>query len=214
MRNRYHLMLLSLLIFLSCCKRDNSSPKVFTKESYPIAVGNWWQYQLRYCSTTQGITDTITLSVVSMSTAGPYTNYKCYFTYNGTVTDSAYFQQSDTSLSFVNISSYAYFSAIPNFHIKFPASAGQYWNGAFPGDSTLVVGVANSCNGSNGHSFSPCFSTNEAYNVPHNFLVNSMLLTPQVGLISQSVDFKSDTAGGGFGAIICQSVKLINYSVQ
>ena len=88
---------------------------------------------------------------------------------------------------------------------------GSYWQGAFPGDSTLVVGVSDSYS-SYGHTYGPCYHTNESYNLPHNFKAESMILTPKIGVIYQSIDFNSDTAEGG--AQVQQSLNLINYHVQ
>lgn len=216
MKNKYYCILMSLLFALSCCKRDNStSPNVFTEASYPLAVGNWWQYQL----ISQGsATDTFMLNVVSTVDTNVYIKYNCNFVYNGISTPVGYFLQSDTSLYFINVSSDRYFVAFPNFHLKFPAEAGQYWQGDFRGDSIMVVGVAEKCEGSGGAYFSPCYSLVESYNLPHNFKVNRMLLTPKIGLVSQSIDFNSDTAdrspsyGGGIQTQ--QSVYLISYHIQ
>jgi hypothetical protein len=208
-------LLILIIAVLPCCKKVTTTAQIFTEASYPLTVGNWWQYQIDETNEGGGY-DTLTLSIISMSTIGPYTNYKCYYLYQGAVTDSAYFLQSDTSLSFVNLFPYPYFGCFPNFHFRFPIEKGQYWQGAFSGDSTLVVGVANSCEGTYGTSYGPCFSTVESYNLPHNFMVNDMLLTPKVGLVRQSINYKSDTAVRfGFAGIqINQSVNLISYHVQ
>ena len=148
-----------------------------------------------------------------MTSAGPYTNYKCYYLYHGSVTDSGYFQQSDTSMSFTNSFSYPSSGAFPNFHLKFPVTNGQHWPGPFyPKDSVVVDGVADSCD--YGIAFGPCYTTYEAYNLPHNVMVNHMTLTPHLGMVKQSIDYTSDTAGGGFGVDICQSFLLINYHFQ
>jgi hypothetical protein len=135
--------------------------------------------------------------------------------YNGNITDSGYFLQSDTSMSFVASNSYSV--SILNFHLQFPVKVGQYWQGSFPGDSILVEAVVGS-EGYYGHTYSPCYLTNESYNLPHNYKVESMVLTPKVGLVHQTITFNSDTAGKtpsyGGGIQIHQSVDLINYHVQ
>ncbi len=204
-----------MICVLNSCKKDNG-PTPFTKNSYPMAVGDWWKYQVTYCFGGYS-TDTFTLSVSSMNTSGVYTNYTCDFIQNGGTLVSGFgnFIQSDTSLSFVNTSAYADFSSMPNFHLKFPIAAGQYWQGTFPGDSTLVDAVVSS-EDYYGHTYSPCYLTNESYDLPHNFKVESMVLTPKIGLVHQSINFQSDTAvvGGVPGVQVCQSITLIDYSVQ
>ena len=210
MKNRFCILI--VLLFVLSCKRDStSSPSTFTKDAYPLTVGSWWQYQVDQTSEGGGY-DTIILSAVSMINVGSYIKYTCNITLNGRFIDSGYFLQSDTSLSFTNNLPSSYFSLFPNFHLKFPVQTGQYWPGAFPGDSIRVAGVAANCAGSYGESFSPCFSTVESYILPHNFKVENMLLTPKVGLVTQSIDFNSDTAEGGIQ--IKQSLHLISYHVQ
>ena len=209
-------LLLIVLVSLSCCKRNSSPPpSLFTKDSYPLAVGNWWEYQL----TSPGYsTDTFILKVSSMVNASPYMQYNCDFTGNGTSAPAGYFLLSDTSLSFINVSAQPDYTPFQNFHLKFPVSKGQYWQGRYPPkDTILVLGVENTYS-SYGHTYSPCYSTNESYILPHNFLVKSMLLTPKIGLIYGSIDFNSDTADRTQsypgGVQINQSITLLNYHVQ
>ena len=193
------------MLALSCCKRDNSTPpNIFSEASYPLAVGNWWKYQF---TSSGSYPDTFTLRVDSMIIQSPYTKFICNYVGNGAIISAGYFLQSDTSLSFVQ--PYGYFTSFPSFHLRFPVETGQYWAGEFRGDSIMVVGVADKCEGGGGY-FSPCYSLVESYNLPHNFKVNDMLLTPKVGLVRQSISFNSDTPG----VQIQQSVALISYHVQ
>ena len=210
MKNKYYLILFILLFALSC-KKGNPTISSFTESSYPLAIGNWWQYQVNQTNEGGGY-DTTLLNTVSTAKIGPYIKYTCNITLNGRFIDSGYFLQSDTSLSFINNLPPTYFSLFPNFHLKFPIEIGQYWQGAFSGDSIRVVGLASDCEGSYGQYFSTCFSTVESYNLLHNFKVENMLLTAKVGLVHQSIDFNSDTAQGGIQ--INQAVNLINYHVQ
>lgn len=197
------LFIIALLFTLPCCKKDNG-PDAFTESSYPLALGNWWQYQLTSAVFNP---DTFILRVDSITTVGPYTQYICNYVSNGTLTPAGYFLQSDTSMSFVQ--PYGYFTSFPSFHLKFPVQTGQYWPGAFPGDSILVDAVVAS-EGYYGHTYAPCYLTNESYDLPHNFKVESMTLTPKVGLVHQTINFQSDTAG----VQIQQSIDLINYHIQ
>ena len=195
---------MGLLYVLSNCKRDNSTPTAFSKTSYPLALGNWWQYQ----STAIGFDpDTFVLRVDSIVTDGPNMKYICNYVSKGAIISAGYFLQSDTSMSFIQ--PYGYFTSFPNFHLKFPASTGQYWAGSFPGDSIIVNGVASS-HTAYGHTYGPCYYLGEAYNLPHNSKVESMILTPKIGLIYQSINFNSDTAG----IQIKQQVNLIDYHIQ
>jgi hypothetical protein len=203
MKNKCFFIIAILLLSNYGCKKSTES--IFSSSSYPLAVGNWWQYQL----TAQGNQDdTFKLSVVSVFNVGAYVQYNCNLTGSSGSGPVGYFLQSDTSMSFVNIPN-SYFVAFPSFHLKFPVAAGQYWQGAFPGDSIMVDGVANS-EGYYGHTYGPCYLTNESYDLPHNFKVQNMVLTPKVGLVHQSITFNSDTAG----VQIQQSISLLNYSVH
>lgn len=205
MKKTHYYILLILLLSLACCKRDNTpSPSIFSKTSYPLALGDWWQYQL---NSSGSYPDTFTLRVDSVVADGPYKKFICNYVGNGAIISAGYFLQSDTSLSFVQ--PYGYFTSFPSFHMKFPVTTGQYWAGTFPGDSVLVVGSANSYS-INGNTYKPCYYTNESYNLPHNFKRATMTLVPQVGLTSQSMDYNSDTAG----IQIQQSITLINFNVQ
>jgi hypothetical protein len=205
MKSKYYYILVVLFFVISCCKRDNSTPpNVFTSTSYPLAIGNWWEYQLTSLIFNP---DTFIMRIDSMVTVGPYTKYVCNLTGSGGSGPIGYFLQSDTSMSFVNVPN-SYFVAFPSFHLKFPVDLGQSWPGAFPGDSTLVVGVANgNCYTT---TYGPCYYTNETYDVPHYLKIENMILTPKIGLVMQSIDFNSDTAG----IQIQQRVNLINYHVQ
>jgi hypothetical protein len=203
MRRKYYYVLLILLTVISACKKDNN-PQTFTESSYPLAVGNWWQYQL-----TSAIfnTDTFILRVDSILNAGPYTKYVCNYVEGNTLTPAGYFLLSDTSMYFIQ--PYGYFTAFPSFELKFPVAAGQYWQGSFPGDSIIVTSVVNSYS-TYGHTYGPCYYTKEAYDLPHNFKVSNMILTPKVGLIEGAINFSSDTAG----VQIQQSINLINYHIE
>jgi hypothetical protein len=204
-RKNYYILI--LMLFALSCKKGNP-PSVFSKASYPLAVGDWWEYQLNAIGNSP---DTIMLSVASLVNVGPYVQYKCYFQYHGAITDSAYFQQSDTSLSFINASPFADLSSIQNFHLKFPVSAGYKWQGAFPGDTIVVTGVVPKYSGY-GLTYGPCYYLGEAYDLPHNDKTETMILTPKVGLIYQSIAFNSDTAEGGLQ--VQHSILLLNYHVQ
>jgi|GEM_PF-6738702 len=203
---RASLYIIPILFLAVSCKK--AAPQMFTKDSYPMAVGNWWQYMIIDCT---GGLDTFTLNTVSVTDFASYKDFKCNFVYHNNVTGSGDFIQSDTSISFVNRGN-AYFSIFPDFHIRFPVYTGQYWAGTFKGDSIRVVGVTDPCGGF-GHIYGPCYSTVESYILPHNFLVSNKLLTPKIGMISGSTDFKSDTANG-FGINTCQTVYLINYHIE
>jgi hypothetical protein len=215
MKKLYPYFLFVSLFAFSCCKRDNNTvPSIFTKTSYPLAVGNWWQYRVDETEMGGGY-DTIMLKVISETDQGTYKNYLSVVSLKGVTRDSGYFLQSDTSLSFTNLLPNPYYSLFPNFHLKFPVVKGQYWQGAFTGDSILVKTVLDTYS-AYGHTFKPCYVTEESYNLPHNFKINDLYLTPQIGLISGSMSFNSDTAeiNGFAGAQVKQSIQLIDFNVQ
>jgi hypothetical protein len=210
MKNKCCFVVIVLLLLSNACKKDTVN--VFTSSSYPLAVGNWWQYEVY--STFYG-TDTFTMRVDSIINGSPFTKYVCNYIGNGTTTPAGYFLQSDTSMSFIQ--PYGYFTSFPSFYLKFPVAAGRYWQGAFPGDSILVDAVVGS-EGFYSHTYGPCYLTNESYDLPHNYKVCNTALTPKIGLIHQSLNFNSDTADKSSsysgGVQINQSISLINYHVQ
>jgi hypothetical protein len=155
------------------------------------------------------------MKVASVSNIGPFIKYNCVFIVQNQAYPAGYFLQSDTSMFFINNSD-QYSSPFPNFYIRFPVSGGIYWQGSFPGDSTIVAGVSGSCKFYN-LNYSPCYSTSEMYDLPHNFMSKSMLLTPKVGLVFGSIDFISDTAisnGSSMGVDACEEIYLINYNLE
>jgi hypothetical protein len=211
----HYCILLVIILSWSCCKKDNS-PSPFTETSYPLTVGNWWEYQVNQTAMGGGY-DTVILIVISMSKINSYVDYLCTVTLNGTIIDSGNFFQSDTSLSFINSLPTSYYSLFPNFYLKFHVATGQYWQGSFAGDSILVTSVVNSYS-AYGHTYGPCYYTKEAYDLPHNFKVSSMIYTPKVGLIEGAINFISDTADKSpsysGGVQIQQSILLLDYYVQ
>jgi hypothetical protein len=205
MSKKYYYILLLLLPMLSC-RKDAGGISSFTKDSYPLAVGNWWQYQQSYCF---GGADTIMMRVVSMTNLGSSIDYKCYVQISsGLGFDSGHFVQSESSLYYYSYGD-ADFSPIPNFHLEFPFLLGQKWPGLYSGDTIRAEGEADSCGGF-GRPYGPCYATYEAYLLPHRHMVNDMFLTPKIGLVYGEINLQSDTEG----IQVCQSVYLINYHLQ
>jgi hypothetical protein len=197
-----------LIVFVLSCRKVTNQP-AFTSTSFPLAVGNWWQYQLTNNSI--GYTDTFMLSVVSISDTGSYVKYECNYIYHGSVTSSGYFLQSDTSISFTNPGAYASLASYHNFYLRLPAFAGSHWPGTFPdpADSTVVDGVSNNCQGPQAPSVGPCYYLIEHYSSPVNFVANSMIVVPKIGAIYETIDVNSDT-----GLQVQQQLTLLNYHVQ
>ena len=79
MSKKYYFITSLLLVLTSCHKPDNRL-SAFTKISYPLAVGNWWQYQLASIGSAN---DTFMLSVVSQTNAGVFVQYNCNYIGNG-----------------------------------------------------------------------------------------------------------------------------------
>jgi hypothetical protein len=208
MKKTICLMLLLMVFALSCRKITNTQP-AFTSASFPLAVGNWWQYQL--INNSIGYTDTFMLSVVSISDTGSYAKYECNYIYNGVVTSSGYFLRSDTSISFTNIGAYAFLASYHNFYLRLPANAGSHWPGMFPdpADSIVVDGVVNDCQGPTPPSVGPCYILGEHYTSGTNSVGNLMTLVPKIGLIDQSIHLNGDTIG-----LVQQRITLLNYHVQ
>jgi hypothetical protein len=197
--------MLILFAFIASCRKISDSQPPFTSVSYPLAVGNWWEYQLTAAFSNP---DTFTLLVDSMVADGPYTKYICNYVGNGAIIPAGYFLLSDTSMSFIQ--PYSYWTSFPSFHLKFPVETGQHWPGAYPPQDSILVSAVNDSCGGYGHEYGPCYYLEESYNLPHNFRVSHMILTPKVGLIQQAINFNSDTAG----IQIQQSITLLNYHVQ
>lgn len=199
---------IALLILCLSCNKENEKD-IFVASSYPLALGNWWKYQ----HTSIGFEpDTFILRIDSVTNDGLYKKYICNSISGNTIVPAGYFLRSDTSIAFIYPSEYYYLSEIQNFHIRFPISQDSYWMGDFSGDSTKVIGVNDSYSSYN-IATGPYYSIHESYNLPHNFKVFNMTISPKLGILSQTNNFRSDTVGG-FGVNVNQSILLLGYFIQ
>jgi hypothetical protein len=204
MKNVYFTILIGVVLLLSCCKKNNNNQNTFTNSSYPLAVGNWWQYQV--VDFLGGTTDTVMLSAVSVVSDGSTKDYKCNLIKNGMIIDSGHFIVSDTALAYHG--SHPSYSIFGYFNFKFPFTSGQKWSGTMPADTFIVAGVDKSLK-ILGNTYSPDYSLTRRVFVPEYSLIQIMDLTPGVGLIDQSIDIQSDTA-----AWEQEGIQLISYHLQ
>lgn len=204
MKKKY--CIIAVLFFaLSCSRKTNNIPNIFTQTSYPMAVGNWWQYQVTDFG--GGSTDTIILKAISLSVNGTNKNFTCYLIQNGTIVDSGHFIQSDSGLSYSGSRRYSTFG---EFSLKFPFITGQKWPGIFPTDTFVDVGLVDSFSVSAyGPYYKPVYTLRRAFSDPHYSLIQNIFLTPNIGLIYQTIDSHSDTAPD-----VWESINLLNYYVQ
>ncbi|MCW3128212.1 MAG: hypothetical protein JWO03_3870 [Bacteroidetes bacterium] len=202
MRKVYNLIL--LLFLISSCSNKQQQEQ-FARDSYPLKVGNWWRYQVVNFFGSQS-TDTISLNVVSLVTSGSTTDYTCHLLKNGLVIDSGHFVQSDTALYYSG--SNPYYSIFGFFNLKFPFVEGQKWAGTFPGDTIIAAGKAESFKVL-GSTYAPVYSLARRFSIPQNNLIQIIYLTPKVGVIYQSINFRSDTA-----VWVQEAIHLIDYNLK
>jgi hypothetical protein len=206
MRRRNYLILIFLFTAFSCHKKEQGSPvqNIFTSDSYPMAVGDWWQYQVTSFQGGQS-TDTLILSVISVVTTGSSKDYKCNLLQNGAIIDSGHFIMTDSSLSYRGTRDYSLFGF---FNLKFPFTNGQKWPGIYPGETIADVGFVDTFKAL-GVVYNPLYTLHRFFDDPHCSMVQNIFLTPKIGLVFQGIDLQTDTAPD-----IWESIQLMNYELQ
>jgi hypothetical protein len=202
MRKSNFLIIIFLCSAFYSCKKKAQNSQVFTSSSYPLAVGDWWQYLKSDGGNTS---DTITLSIVSESVNGTIKDYKCNITQGGIVIDTGHFTQSDTSLAY---SGNPYYSVFGFFNLQIPFKEGQEWPGVYPNDTIKVAGVADSFEAYH-ITYKPVYALRRVFNDPHYSMVQLIFLTPNIGLTNQSIEIQSDTA-----VQTSEVLFLLNYKLQ
>jgi hypothetical protein len=181
---------------------DNVSP-LFNLNQFPLTSGNWWQYQIT--DFFGGSTDTLILSITSTVNSGDSVIYTCQFFQNGVLADSGHYIKSGSAISYAGNPRYSVFGF---FNLKFPLSGTQKWPGTFPYDTLREAGIVASFNAL-GNIYSPLYTINRVFDDPHYKLEQNIFLTPEVGIVFQSINVQSDTA-----ADLWESIQLMNYHLQ
>jgi hypothetical protein len=206
MKKACFLIAIVLMVTFSCRKNDKGTVQnIFTQSSYPMAVGDWWQYQVTYYP--GSYCDTLILKAISVSINGTKKDYTCHLINNGLIVDSGHFIQSDSGLSYSGSMRYSTFG---EFILKFPFVTGQKWPGVFPTDTFVDVGLADSFSVSAyGPYYKPVYTLRRVFSDLHYSVIQDIFLTPNIGLVYQSIDSHSDTAPD-----VWESINLLKYNVQ
>lgn len=116
----YILWALGIFAVVSCSKPSYHMP-VYAQADVPtVTTGSWWRYRVR--DSIRNHTDTLTLSVASVSTAGTGYSAFCYVTDTGAAIDSGTLVVSETQWAFSSAA-----GKLGNFDIRLPFSTGDSW---------------------------------------------------------------------------------------
>ena len=184
------LVYITLIALLSCGK-DKSAP-TFTKDSFPLKVGNWWEYSVKDLYSQSP--DILTLTIISMKNMGDIKVFTCTIFEFGTIVDTGYFTLSDTALLYQGYKpDYSYFG---NFQIKIPFKQGDKWQGTYINDSYTTGGYTTDSISLLTRKYSPVFTINRSVNqLPHYSNEQSISLTPGIGIPAQGFNITNDTIG-------------------
>jgi hypothetical protein len=186
MKTILFLIIVSVLPLLGCGSTVEPKPELpttFTKEAFPVSVGNWWRYKI-YDSLTFK-TDTLILRVVSGVDTNGVQSYTCNVEMHNKVVDTSTFEISKTQLSYKG--NYEYYSYFGNFILKFPFKAGESWIGRHEEDTVRAVNRFDSISFL-GKLYQPAFSLERAYGLVGNYSFRqSIVVCPSIGIIRQSI---------------------------
>ncbi|MBS1593742.1 MAG: hypothetical protein JST90_05425 [Bacteroidetes bacterium] len=117
-------IVLAFMLAIASCSKSAYHEPVYAQADVPVVnAGSWWRYLVR--DSIRNHTDTLTLSVASVTTAGTgYTAY-CYVVDTGLAIDSGTLTVSDVQLAFTSAA-----GKLGNFDIRLPFSAGDSWTTA------------------------------------------------------------------------------------
>ncbi|MBS1625391.1 MAG: hypothetical protein JST83_15300 [Bacteroidetes bacterium] len=111
---------LGLLAVASCSKSTYHEP-VYAQADVPVvSTGSWWRYLVR--DSVRNHTDTLTLSVASVTAGGTGYSAFCYVVDTGLAIDSGTLTVSDMQWAFSSAA-----GKLGNFDIRLPFSAGDSW---------------------------------------------------------------------------------------
>jgi hypothetical protein len=193
-----------LLIGAISCKHENDTidSTAFSKTSYPLNVGNWWQY--RVVDFNARTIDTLSIRISSKTVQNGEVIYRCELEEYGTVIDSAQFVLTESSLSYQGLdATYSYFG---DFKLKLPFYQGETWKGFSDVDSMNVISFSTDYNVL-GKKYDIYYLKRTVPGAAYS-VVQSLQLSKNIGLVSQNINI----FWGGLTQR--QSFQLIDYELK
>ncbi|MCW3128217.1 MAG: hypothetical protein JWO03_3875 [Bacteroidetes bacterium] len=183
-------ILLLFILSLASCHKSTTPTDTFSRNDFPMAVGDWWRYQV---IDVNAPTDTLLMTVIASSGNGStkdytYTIYKN--AYHRTV-DTGHFIISDTGLSYNTTN--PYYSYFGSFNLKLPFQKEQQWVGSLPHDTITAVGRAAVVK-IMGKDYGPVYTLNRKAISSHYRNLSGIFVAPHIGIIYQDVSIEIDTA--------------------
>lgn len=205
------LFILSILLINSCCKdsdfvieadynkskEENQPPKPktldpFTRNDFPIAVGNHWTYLVS--SIYSDKLDTIDVKVVSLEINGDTSLYRTYIYQRPypEIMDTAYFKVTKNRIEYNSINEiYSYFGT---FIINLPFNSGDTWQGLYGFRDSVTVnkfGTVADTIRFFGLKYSPFYSMNRNVNFSDYLFIGSIFVSPRIGVVMQTIKVKN-----------------------
>ncbi|MFN0216859.1 MAG: hypothetical protein ACKVT2_21595 [Saprospiraceae bacterium] len=195
---------LLVLLFVLGCKKSDDGSILFNQDQFPLKVGNWWRYRVNDLYTQS--TDTLTITIVSETISGSTTEYRCALKQKGIEVDSGYFKTTNNSLEYNGLNSfYSYFG---NFILQTPFNIGDKWKGIYLNDSLGATARIASFDVL-GKTYEPVYTLERSGFLPGFRITQDLFLTPNVGVIYQSLDIFESSGSGQK-----QVFQLIDYEVD
>lgn len=192
------------LLFCFACKKSDEGNLLFNKDQFPLKVGNWWRYDVHdfYAQST----DTLLITVISKTDNGSDAEYKCSLTKHGIQVDSGYFKTTNSSIEYRGL--YPLYSHFGDFLLRTPFNIGDKWSGLYLKDTLSATARVPSFKVLD-KTYEPVYTLERIVTLPGYSMTQDLFVTPNVGIIYQSLDIHDGSATGQK-----QTFQLIDYKVD
>lgn len=201
---KYHLSLL-LFLFIVGCKpeKDPIIVNQFTKDDFPIAVGNWWKY--KHTDFLSNTTDTILLRVISLQTNTTSSKeYTCIVEEFGQVVDTAKLILGDSTIAYNSYNpNYSYFG---DFFMTAPFKVDSKWANSIYNDSTTVISYSEGVK-YNGVPYNVFFLKRTVSSINYH-VVQTISVAKGIGIIEHVFNYREMVP------IQSQNLQLIDYHLN
>lgn len=188
MKNTFLLFIIGL-IFLNSCKDNivNNIEPSFTKNSFPVKVGNWWKYQI-IDSLSHNSIDTITIRIDSLIEFNGIKKYVSHIERGYSSVDSCSFSLSDSIISFIE-NNIEFFGI---FEFNLPFSVANKWYINVPTtDSTKLIDTSSVISFDTnfsvlGHNYKNVFFINSECNNSFVSILQTYQVAENIGIFSHT----------------------------
>jgi hypothetical protein len=150
-----------------------------------MEVGNWWQYKVT--DFYSGAIDTLLIKVIDKREInGNKFEYRCKLKQDQKIVDSSIISLSNKEMIYEGLNpDYSYFG---DFKLEFPFYEGDTWRGFYDPDTVRVISKTDSFKIA-GTTYSPIYYVKRSFYLGGGYKLNqSLMVTPNVGVIRQSID--------------------------